>query len=88
MWEICADTEEKVRLGGIDNNQLQSIAEWAFSEQKVRTLVLGNAVESLAAAVVSTCMRARLAIVDCSKRTYKSLNDTDSSAHGLALYFG
>ncbi|MCJ1328929.1 hypothetical protein MMC10_005606 [Thelotrema lepadinum] len=86
--EFCASSVDKVKKIGVNDSQLRSIAEWAFSSIP-RTLVLSNAVEILATAVVSTFIRkCRIAIVNCHDETCQVFNGTDSSAHNFAIYYG
>lgn len=85
---FCADSANKVKKIGVEDSQLRSIAEWAYSTRP-RTLVLSNSVEILAAAVVSTSIRdCRIAIVNCHDESYQTFNDVESSAHGFAIYHG
>lgn len=86
--KFCADSVDKVKKIGVEDSQLRSIAEWAFSANP-RTLVLSNAVEILAAAVVSTFIRdCRIAIVNCYDGTCQTFNDAHVSGHGFAIYHG
>ena len=90
LRELCATTRDAVVGFGIRPAQLKNIAEWAFTESGLQTLVLGDPVEILATSVVATFMKdteIRRAVVNCSTKSIQSWGSNESS-RGLAAFVG
>lgn len=95
LKELAAATPDKIVAYGIRSSQLRTIAEWAFTELDEAdsgpwTLVLGNPVEILSAAIVSSCMaddQVRRAVVNCSDETITFLSHTGFS-RGMVAFRG
>ena len=87
----CPKTVDEIVTLTIQPSQLQTIAEWAFAEQEMWTLVLGNSVELLASSIVCLCMRddqIRQVVVDCFQKEIEWESGPKSSLRGLAAFCG
>ena len=87
----CPKTMDEVVVLTIQPSQLQTIAEWAFTEQGMWTLVLGDSVEILASSIVCLCMghdQIRQVAIDCSEKKIEWESGHKSSLRGLAIFGG
>ena len=88
VHQRCVETADNLKTIGIDESQLRSIAEWAFSVEP-RTMVLSHRVEVLATAVVSTYLRGcRIAVINCHEGSCQTFNDQHPGPHGFAVFYG
>jgi len=75
----------------IQPSQIQTISEWALTEQRMWTLVLGDFVEILASSIVCLCMgddHVRQVVIDCSEKEIEWESGQKSSLRGLAVFHG